>query len=245
MSTATLMNVEELKQWILRRLGAPLVKVELIYSEEHINDAIEDAKRWFSAKKGVRKAKYVDIPANTSAYELDDDIDIVFDVAFQSSKFDPSSVFSPFLLPDQQLPTTAFGASSSMGLYSQYTQVLQYIETAKRVLGAEAEWRQDGRTLYLFPAAGQSMKVMLDYKAKTFAIEQLSERDHDLVKRFALAKTKQDLVTIRGKYPNGFPTAQGQIGLDWERLAQEATTELQALEEEIGLSGMPMGFLTG
>ena len=76
-------------------------------------------------------------------------------------------------------------------------------------------------------------------------IEQLSERDHDLVKRMALAQAKLDLGRIRSKYQSGFPTAQGHEQLDGEILLQEGQAEVELLNQEIGDSAMPMSFITG
>jgi hypothetical protein len=76
-------------------------------------------------------------------------------------------------------------------------------------------------------------------------IEQLSERDHDLVKRYSLMASKKRLGRIRSKYPGGFPTAQGNVDLDGATLLEEARQEEEKLEQEVSESGFPMGFLLG
>ena len=75
-------------------------------------------------------------------------------------------------------------------------------------------------------------------------IEILNERDHDLVKRFALAQAKEDLAIIRSKY-DSYPGAQGTVTLNADRLFDMAQQEKEKLEEEISASGYPMGFILG
>lgn len=242
MTVSTLMPSEELKRWILRRLGAPLLKVEL--TEAHLEDCIADAKRWFSAKKGVRKQQIMQVNSGQNEYKLPDECDTVYDVVFAASPLDLSMIFSPYILQGDKVPYDVFAAPQSVGLYSSFTQTLQYIETAKRIIGAEPDWRQENRMLYLFPVPKDNYGLLLDFKSHDFTIEQLNERDHDLLKRWALALAKRDLGQIRTKY-DSYPTAQGSVQLNGGQLLQEAQAEMDKLDEEIGQSGMPMGFIVG
>lgn len=238
-----LMNEAQLKQWILRRLGAPFWKVEL--SDDHLNDSVEFARRWFSAKKGVRRLVNLPQYTNTPVYELPDVVDIVLDVSFEVSPMDISLVFSPYILQNEKVPYDVFAAPSAAGIYSSYTQTVQYIEMAKRILNAEPDWRQEGRLLYVFPVPKRNGYIAVEYKSHDFTIEHLDERDHDLVKRYALAKAKLDLVEVRNKYTE-FPGAQGPTNMNWAQLYAEATAEIEALEKEIYQSAMVyQGFLHG
>jgi hypothetical protein len=238
-----LLNAEELKTWILRRLGSPALNVPL--EDGHLEDAIDSAARWFAARKGVKKSAYIDVYAGQVEYALDEDVNTVLDVAFAVPALDIGSVFAPFLLPDQQIPYNVFSAPQSAGIYSNYVQTLGYIEQAKRILGSEMEWRQEDRTLFIFPAQKNQGKARIEYTSHDFTIEQLNERDHDLLKRYALAQAKYDLGTILRRYPGGFPSAQGTTQLDGAQLLEEAKKEIEDLTEEIAQSGFPLGFLSG
>jgi hypothetical protein len=236
------MDESGLKQWILRRLGAPFLKVEL--TDDHLKDAVEDARRWFAAKKGVKQRAMMLMNSSQSEYDLPDEVDAVTDVVFPVPAMDISLVFSPFTLLDDKVPYDVFAAPHSIGLYSSFTQTLQYVEMAKRILGAEPDWRQEGRKLYVFPIPRGSAQMLIEFKSNHVTIDQLNERDHDLLKRWALAQAKEDLGRVRSKY-DSFPTAQGNATLDGERLLEEARVAKELLEEEISLSAYPMGFMVG
>jgi len=238
-----LMDAEALKQWILRRLGAPFLKVEL--TADNLEDAVENARRWFVAKKGVTRFYTLPIQSGND-YDLLDDVDTVTDVVFTSSALDLTLVFSPFVLIDEKVPYDVFAAPSSGGLYSSLVQTLQYIDMGKRILSAEADWRQEGRKLYIMPASrpDYASNLLVEYKANSVTIEQLNERDHDLIKRFSLAQAKLDVGRVRSKYDT-FSTAQGSSTMDGLTLLDEARTELEKLEEEISASAYPMPFMVG
>ncbi len=243
MGTYDLKDADGLKTWILIQFGAPVVKVEL--AQEHLDACFDDAVRWFTAKKGMQKQGFIRLTPGQSVYPLPDDVDTICDVAFPASHFDYSFAFAPWLLPEQQIPASVFSAhGQSGGIYSNWTQALQYIDMAKKVLSAEADWRQEGRLLYLFAVKGLSGSIVIDYKTNSFTVEQLNERDHDLLKRYALAKAMMILGRIRSKY-DGYPTAQGTVTLDGSQLLSDAQAMLEALETEIAGSGYPMGFLVG
>lgn len=240
---SNLKDKDELKLWILRELGAPIVKVEL--TEEQLLDSIDNAIHWFAAKKGLKQQLWLQLQGVQNAYPLPPDVDTVTDVVFPSSNTDMAAIFGTWVLPGQNLPwNTVASHGSSMGLYSYWTQALQYIEMGKRALSAEPDWRQEGRILYLFGVPNLVGMAILEYRTGSVTIEQLNERDHDLVKRYSLARAMRILGRIRSKY-DGFPTAQGTAQLDGSTLLGDAQAMLDALDAEIAASGFPMGFLVG
>lgn len=236
------LDADELKQWILRRLGGGLVSVELC--ESNLDDALDSAVRWFAAKKGVMKYKDMTFYSGINAYDLDCEVDTVLEVRFPSGPMDLSLIFSPYILADEKIPYDVFAAPQSAGLYSSYTQSLQYIEHAKRLLNADEDWRQEDRTLYLFPVPRASGIINIIYKSNDLKVEQLNQRDFDLVRRYALAWAKHDLGRVRSKFPGGYPGAQGSVRMDGESLLNEARTDMAALDNEIAQSGFPMMFMT-
>ena len=237
-----LFDLDTFTDWILRRLGAPFFKVELTC--EHIHEAIEEAIRWFAAKKGAFKFGEIQIQPGRVEYQLADEVDIVLDVAFSAPQSDISLIFSPYLLLDEKVPYDVFAAPQSIGLYSSYVQTLQYIETAKRILGAELDWEQRGRCLFVSPTPKQALKAILEVKSSKFNYNELPERDAYLIRQYALAWAMRDLGMVRGKF-SSFPGAQGDQTLNADYLLTEAKDMFEKLNEEIMLSGYPMKFTTG
>lgn len=236
-----LLTAPELRIWILKRLGAPIIEVEL--DEQLLDTCIDDARHWFAAKKGVIRVWEFYAQPNQSEYQLPDDVNTVTEVAFTESALDLSLSMAPgFFLPDQQIPYHALAAPNSGGLYSSYVQSLQYIEMGKRILGIELDWSQDGRILRLHPLPKTNGKVIVHYTSRRFTVEQLQERDHEILKRYALALAKGILGLIRSK--RDALGAQGTVKLDGPELREASEKEIEALNEEIALSAGPMGFLT-
>lgn len=247
-------DADDLAHWILRRLGAPLLKIEL--TEDHLNDAIAQGLRWYAAKKGFIKQFRLTYNNGQSEYPLPDDVDTVTEVVFPLSTYDLTPLTSPWgwAWPQENLGMPLSGVyggfanagGNTGGVVSTFYQVLQYSDTARRVMNGELEWRQEDRVLYILPRNQSSYypAVIVYYTANTFNLIDLNQRDFDLVRRYALAKAKRDLGRIRSKYAD-YPTAQGSVGLDGATLIGEADAEEQQLEEEIGASAMPVGFLTG
>jgi hypothetical protein len=242
-TSSQLLNKDELKLWILRHMGAPLIKVEI--TDGQLEDVIEDARRWFSAKKGVKRQLLLAVNSGKSQYELPEEVDTVLDVAHPSSVLDFSLLLSPFtFLDEQQIPYQIYAAPRSGGLYSTLAQAIQSVGIAKRVMGAEQDWRQDGCTLSIFPVPKNEGAMLLDYKSNVFTLEQLKERDHDLIKRFSLAHAMRIVGLIRDKFAS-YPGAQGGVQFNAATLLNRADQELDRLEEEIFQSGFPAGFMMG
>lgn len=245
MAYPNLKDADALKTWILVELGAPVVKVEL--AQEHLDNAVDNAIRWFSAGKGVRKQGFLALVAGQTVYPVPDDVDTILDVSFPANPYDLTAAFAPWLLPEQQIPWSASGShGSSMGIYSNWVQALQYIEMAKRVMSSEEDWRQEGRLLYIFgmKTTSAGSKLIIDYKSGDFSIDTLAERDHIMLKQYALARAMLILGRIRLKY-DGYPTAQGSVTLDAAALIEEAQAMIEKLTEDLAASGYPMGFICG
>lgn len=242
--TTQLLTEAGIETWILERLGAPLVVVEL--TQGQLAHAVESAKRWFAAKKGVAIERDLALVPNQQHYTLPEDVDQVMDLALPESALDLSLTLAPgYFLPDQSIPYHALAAPQSGGLYSSYTQSLQYIETAKRVLGIELDWSYDSTTrkLSIFPTPKGGGTARYTFKSRFFTVEQLRERDHDLVKRYALTVAKEILGRVRGK--REVLGATGPVTLDGKDLLDESKAEREELDEEISQSGFPIGFFTG
>lgn len=237
-----LLTESQLHEFILRELGAPQVQVDLI--QEDLDNAVDQSKRWFSSKKGFKKTVQMQLLSNVTEYELPADVDTVVELSFPARSTDFTALVDPLRLLDVSIPYNFFTSPASGGMFSSYAQAIQYLKTGRRIIGAEVEWSQLGKILSVFPIPKETSYMVVLYKANRFTIEQLNERDHDLVKRYALAHAKRKLGRVRSKY-DVWPGAQGTVAVDGVRLLQEAQEEMVALDEEIAQSGYPMGFLIG
>jgi hypothetical protein len=239
------MDKAQLQTWVLRKLGAPLLTVELHPAD--LEDAFEDAVDWFIAKKGVVRSAHMEVSAGQVAYAPPEDLDVLIDVVLPASPYDFSLVFSPYLLAGyEKVPWDVFAAPESAGLYSSLTQAFQYTDTAKRVLSSDFNymWDEARRLIILSPQPHISGTMVVSYKSNSLTPEQLSAFDHDMFKRRMLAEAKHKLGTTRSKY-GGFPGAQGERSLDGADLKSEAKEELEALNEEIARSSFPVPFIKG
>jgi hypothetical protein len=147
-------------------------------------------------------------------------------------------------LPASTLSNTGLGAGG--GLVSGYVQSLQYLKTAMEVLGVQPEWYQQNDKLIVLGLAQSGItSALVEYKPHDFTVSQLQERDHDLVKRKALAFAKHFVGLVRTT-ASSFPGADGQqIPLNGDKMLEEAEKEQELLEEEIFNSAAPMGFMVG
>lgn len=239
-ATDRLLTESELSEWVLRRLGHPVLKVEL--TKEHVQDAVMQAKRWFAAKKGVERKITIKLHQGQVEYDMPEDCDAVLDVSFEVSPLDISLIFAPHIIADEKIPYNVFAAPSSVGLYSSFVQSLQYIQMAHRVLGSDTNWLFLPYEKKLLAFARRGSHAIVEYKSNLNVIEQLPERDHDMLKRYTLAVAKKDLGMIRSKY-RMYPTAQGQNHLNGEELIKQGDQEIERLEDEIFATGMPMPFI--
>lgn len=244
MANQQLLNEDQLKTWIMRRLGAPRIGVEL--HPCHLDDAVADAMDWYTAHKGFERHFFTNFFAGQVEYPYPEDADTITNVIVPEPPFDISLVFSPYILADEKIPYDVFAAPESGGIYSSLAQAIQFTETAKRVLSAEFNWfvQHDRRQIVVSPIPRHTGTMAILYKSRCFAFDQLTSFDHELMKRYALASAMMTLGFIRSKY-DGLPAAQGDRRLNGERLIQMAQEEIEKLNEAIIQAGYPMPFITG
>jgi hypothetical protein len=236
------MNRTELKAWIKRQLGGSFLQIEL--EDADLDDAVENAARWFASEKGVHRNVLVPVTAGQPQYTLPSDVEVVREVVFAAPPFDLSLIFSPFIFADERVPYDIYMTPENQGLYSTLTQTLQYIEMAKRTLSAESDWRVEEGKLLLSPVPRTSGVVSVGYKSNSFDIENLGETDHNFLKAYALAAAKWTLGRIRSKY-DSYPVAGGDRQLDGKELIAEAKESLKELQEGIHGRQYGGGFLLG
>lgn len=212
-------RVSLIKKYIRRRLGEPVVDVEL--DDEHLDDAIDDAKRWFS---GILDQVRVGMVATTGSggnFPVPDDCQEVVDVYFDGGRNNIIDIF------DWAGVELGYGSNFSMpsGAYSYMTQWAAYLEHGKKVVGVDPDWEYDryDRILRLYPSDGRNAggafgtHVAILYQTSQMDLLKLHNYEFDLVRRYALASAMENLGYMRTKYAT-IPGAQGEQSLNGDTL---------------------------
>jgi hypothetical protein len=234
---------EEIKKFILGKLGYPVVKVEL--SDEHVEIAYNNAVRWFISRKGYKKSRGEYLSGyKEEEFVLPSDVDDVVNVVPPGSY---ATEFVPFdaeaaILGMEGVPIDAnfYG----IGNYSRLVQDLQYREQTRRILGGEFtwEWDADGKILYIYNRMKISGKMIIEYIANNIDLVRMNSRVVDLIVRRGLCEAKEILGRIRSKYSE-WPMAGGPKSMDGDTLLGEAREDKERLDEEIDGLSYPISFL--
>lgn len=226
---------ENIKRFILNRLGYPIVKIEI--TNATLDVAIDEAVRRFSQwVPGGEKLSIFDTVAQQSEYDL---TEIVPDyINIREVIYNPS-VTDVFLTSFLGGITTDFSFGSNQisyfhGTYSSmtdYTIWNMYNEMYLRTIGREGQWRTIGNSLILSPAPYQNVKCGLIYTSMLLDIDM---RRDEWVREWALTEVKLSLGAVRGKYSGGIPGPRGDtIQMDGERLITEAREDQNTLRERL------------
>ena len=231
---------EQLKDYILHKLGAPVLKIEL--DEQNLDRCVDYALRVFeeyAPREYFSLYTFISNPGK-SVYELPADVGIVRQVyykqaatfAFQATDLDgaiPIEYFYPggtyasiqggLIDPIQPI----WGRMGEWVLYKQYEQM--YSNISSNIGGWEFVGDMGQIKLYPTPVAPQIVIVQYLQKMKDWKEVSLAMMD------IALAEAKEVLGRIRSKYtqPPGAPAGQ----LDGATLLQEAQHEKEKWKEEI------------
>lgn len=236
------MNEAEIREEILSELGEPVVKVEL--DETHWKGIFKSAKRWFHAKKGVLGCGL--FPA-VKEQAIPPEMELIYDVVLPGAGQGGLGClmtlgFFKDIVPADVLRGNGQISTSFMN-YSAWAQLMQQMETVRRVFGSDPDWFVECGKLYITGTSEGGAALIL-FKKKHWEIEELTDRNEDMFYRFCLNEAKYRLGRIRGKYPN-YPTAGGSIDTDARDLLDEYKADKELLEEEIAQSQYPMHFITG
>ena len=231
---------EQLKDYVLHKLGAPVVKIEL--DEQNLDRCIDYALRVFEeyAPREFFSLYTFRSQQGKSVYELPPDVGYVRQVyykqmatfAFQATDLDgaiPVEYFYPggsyasiqggLIDPIQPI----WGRMGEWVLYKQYEQM--YSNISSNIGGWEFIGDMGKIKLYPTPVAPQIVIVQYCQKMKDWKEVTLCMMD------IALAEAKEVLGRIRSKYAQMPGAAAGQ--LDGDKLLAEAKEEKEKWREDI------------
>lgn len=234
---------EDIKDFVLVMLGAPVVKVEL--DQQNLDAAVDQALKVFEdyAPREYFEYYVFNTTPGQSVYELPPDVGLVRNVyykeqgsfAFQSSDLDgalPIEYFYPggsyasiqggLIDPIQPI----WGRMGEWVLYKQYEQM--FSRTSSNLGGWE--WVGGFRhiKIYPVPCGGRCGKVIVHYLQDCKDWSKVTEA----MQMGALAYAKIMLGRIRSKFQNP-PGPNGGMQLDGQVLVQEGNEDLKQWREDL------------
>ena len=224
------MTEDEIKSYVLRRLGSGVIDVEL--TTDHMNDVINDTKRWFGFRLGQKRVIQVPLTTSTNVYILEPDVTEVLQVFLPSSHF-PAVDTDDFSYTYSLL----FGQWRSPGAspmpYSDLVQRLQYLSMSKKIFSADREWNynRDTRELLIMPRPSIVGNMLVEVWTSNIDTREFGPEDENLFLRYSLAQAKEFLGEIRNKW-DSMPMVGGDKGLNGEKLLEEAKEAKEQLEKD-------------
>lgn len=236
----------EMKKDILTELGEPTIKVEI--DDTAWPAIIKNAKRWFKAKKGVLDCAVMPVTPGKVEYDFPANACVIIDVILPQ-RSDINSLVSLGFFDIVPLNSLNIGSvTSAFNSYSSYVQILQALETRRRVFSADPGYEILCGKIVLTNACNSSGTIqgqmLIVFKKEDWEVDELKDRDENLFYRYLMAAAKMVLGRIRSKY-SSYPAAGGMIDTDGAELLAEAKEEKELIDEEIAESAMPMGILYG
>jgi len=232
---------EQVKEYVLQMLGAPVVKLE--FDEQNLDFCVDQAMKVFEDYAGREYFSYyvfTSVPGK-SIYEMPPDVGMVRNVfyketgtfAFQSSDlggaipieyFYPGGAYASIQggLIDPIQPI--WGRMGEWVLYKQYEQM--YSRTSSNIGG----WEFLGgfNTIKLYPVPYASQKIIVHYMQKQKDWADVTQA----MQEGALTYAKEILGRIRSKYQN-VPGVGGGVTMDGQQLLQEAREDRQKWFEDL------------
>ena len=232
-------TIEQLKDWILTKLGYPLLTVEL--TDSQINSCIADGISIYS-KYAYTPEKYLIV--NTKFYKKCIGINLapyrimsIKDISFQRDNqfgFTGSDMFfGPYAYFGQGVGSPLFnmGCQNSVGTWTTYHMIHEWFDLAKRMLGSNPDWQYNKSTKILKimpePVTNKDSFILLTCNQEP-PIEEYYGNEY--CRRLILAECKILLGTIRKKFQGinliGGGTIDTSIGDEGKEEKDKAMQEL-------------------
>jgi len=235
-------DITALKRYLLLKLGAPLVTVEL--TDEHLDLVINEALEIYSKYANVDQ-KFIIVPLSTyvqgTGLTLPDNVIGVFSI----DKNMASNEFGNLFAVDNSMMTSIFDMNAAMPRafsFISFEIMAQYMSMINMFAGKNFDFNfnQRDKLLVLYPdpiAAGQT------YSALSIVIGVYIVRTEEQlygeawIKKYALAEAKVLLGTIRKKFKGvqllGGGTVDSDIGIEGITERDNLLATLQASESPV------------
>lgn len=242
------MDRNYIKKYVFTMLGGGDndINVNVELNDNELDIVIDNTERWYNTYKGFKRLILIQLVTEFNEYEMPKDTFRVLEVIPPGYEFDISKLLTRSLFPVVGVPYDIFGAVQRIGMYSTFTQTLQYNEMAKRILSNEFEWeyRPEDNKLIVYPYRLNSGRIAVIYVTKEIKYDRLTPMDEDFILQYALAQSKIIVGRKRSKFSD-YPMVDGSQKLDGETLIQEAKEEIELLTKKLQESNLPVKFVSG
>ena len=230
----------DVKEWICRRLGKPVINVEL--TNDQLDDAVMLAKEYWQMWVGQCKAVQMTLTGTTEYSEADmgvTDLDYVTEVVFAYSS---SSLTDFFAWADVELNPFQYVFSGEGG-YGALVQYMQYREMGKRIVSADRDWdwNKAKRRLIITPRETTTPLVEIFYVSRDIELSYLTTYEWRMFREYALSQAMKTLAHIRMKFADK-PSTTGGFTMDGDSLYANAEGMEQQVEEKMRSLQTPVSF---
>ena len=217
-----------IRDWVLHELGAPVIQVEL--EETQLDQKIQDVLELFQEYRP--KESYISNTYARGVHQITppDNAMGILDVEFIRADYQTYESIEGALLYD---PFYFLSAGGIVGVdVTTYDMVRHWLEIISREFGSEEGYipLQDGSLLIQVPGV---FKVSFMWAMPWDSLADCHRPYQQLFMNLVLAKCKQILGLIRGKYAQGVLGAGGMVQLDGDSLKQAGEQEEAMYMEEL------------
>jgi hypothetical protein len=232
---------EQIKDYILHMLGAPVVKLEL--DAQNLDFCVDQAMKIFEDYAGREYFQYYvfDSVPGKSIYEMPPEVGMIRNIfykevgnyAFQASDLG-GSIPIEYFYPGGSYNSIQGGLIDPVhpiwGRMGEWTLYKQYEQMYSRTSSALGGWEFLGgfNSIKLYPVPYRVQKVMVHYLQKNKDWSEVTQA----MQEGALTYAKEILGRIRSKYQS-VPGAGGSVALDGSTLIQEAREDRQKWFEDL------------
>jgi len=222
---------ESAKNFILSRLGFPVVRVEL--TPYQLKSAIDEATSKFAyhAPLWTKQMAVMKITAGTNIYELPAHIlnnleYVVYKKSLLSIQAQAGTLEFDFFI--KYFQDNFLFNDFAVG---DFLLLQQHLEQIGKVLGQEGTWDiVNNKYLQLYPVPQMADDLILEYRAVDS--DTIHPEYRNWIHKYALAISKGILGEVRGKYST-LPSPGGGATLNGATLIQQCTEEKKQLEESL------------
>lgn len=216
-------TANQLVQYIMRKLGAPIWTVEL--TPQQVLDSIQDALTQYSLWCPNRKFVPLALSASKHRYREGEDNGLgVVDVQFMAPTAQPGAIFYANLIDPTPVLKTGVDDLDSF---------FRWRKTFQRVTGIEPDWHYDESENVLLihnPIDRYYAAASIDFPYTDTL--KLPHRGGVWVRDYALAASTYTLGDILARYSGAVPGPVDNLTLD-QGMRQEGATRMEKLMEQL------------